>query len=138
MALLKYLKAQEIYIDTAKSELKKGAKQTHWIWFIFPQLKGLGKSFVSEYYGLHGLEETKEYYSNKSLRKNLLDCFKLVMKYEDTEQLQTVFGMLDAIKVRSCATLFYIATKRLIFKKFLDKFFDGFLDEKTVVLLEKR
>ena len=115
--------------------MKNKKKETHWIWFIFPQLKGLGKSFVSQYYALNSLEEAKEFFDDRFLRKNLLDCFRIVNKYEDSEELENCLGLLDATKVRSCATLFYLATKKSIFKKFLDKFFEGLLDRNTMVLL---
>ena len=138
MAIDRFIKAQKIYIKNAKTELKQCYKETHWIWFVFPQLKGLGKSLNSDYYGLDGIEEAKEYYNDKYLRKNLLSCFRIIYKYEDKEVLADCVGMLDAIKIRSCATLFYVATKRIIFKKFLDKFFDGFLDDKTMLLLSER
>ena len=80
MELNKYIKAQEYCIDTVKEELRDGLKQTHWMWFVFPQLKGLGKSIVSDYFGLKSLDEAKEFFENKYLRKNLVTCFKLVLK----------------------------------------------------------
>ena len=138
MELNKFKDVQKEYISTVKRELKQRYKEKHWIWFVFPQLKGLGKSLNSDYYGLDGIEEAKEYYNDKYLRKNLLSCFRIIYKYEDKEVLADCVGMLDAIKIRSCATLFYVATKRIIFKKFLDKFFDGFLDDKTMLLLSER
>lgn len=135
MELNKYIKAQEYCIDTVKEELRDGLKQTHWMWFVFPQLKGLGKSIVSDYFGLKSLDEAKEFFENKYLRKNLVTCFKLVLKLNDHRRLSYCFGVVDTMKIHSCATLFYLATRRIIFKKFLDKFFGGSLDDKTVLLL---
>ena len=138
MDLKRFEQVQKLCIKEVKAEIRSGYKETHWIWFIFPQLKGLGSSMVSNYYGLNNLEEAREYYDNKYLRKNLLSCFRLVLKLEDERDLSNCFGMLDSVKIRSCATLFYIATKKNIFKKFLDKFFEGLLDNKTMLLLQER
>ena len=138
MALKKFKKAQELYIETAKNELRTGKKVTHWIWFIFPQLKGLGKSFVSNYYGLNSVEETREYFNDKYLKRNLIDCFKIVFKYTDYELLLECLGELDTQKLHSCVTLFYVATRKKLFKKIIDKFFNGFLDKGTVLLLDAR
>lgn len=135
MELIKYIKAQEYCIKDAKYELRKKKKVSHWIWFVFPQLRGLGRSIVSDYYGLNSVYEAMEFYHEKYLRKNLNDCFKIVMKYENYDTLLKCLGEVDAKKVHSCASLFYIATDKPIFKKFIDKFFNGLLDERTVVLL---
>ncbi len=134
----RFIDAQHKFIKIAKKELRKGKKQSHWIWFVFPQLKGLGTSIISFYYGLEGSAETKQYFDNDYLRKNLIDCFKIILRYKNYEKVLLCFGSLDAKKIKSCATLFYIVTKEEIFKKALDKFFDGSLDEQTMVLLGMR
>ena len=138
MELNRFVIAQKEYIKIAKTELKQGKKETHWIWFVFPQLKDLGTSEYSSFYGLDSLQDAKKYYRNAYLRRNLNSCFHIIHKYADKEELADSVGMLDAIKIRSCATLFYLATKQMVFKRFLNKFFDGFLDDKTVLLLSER
>ena len=131
MELNRFLFAQKLYLKDAMNEIRNGQKKTHWIWFVFPQLKGLGTSWVSNYYGLDGIKEAKSYFDNAQLRKNLLECFKLVLKIEDIDKC---FGY-DAKKVHSCASIFYLATQKKIFKQVIDKFFGGRIDNNTVLLL---
>lgn len=132
----RFLKAQEHWIDTVKSELKSRRKVSHWVWFIFPQLRGLGESPMSDYYGLGGIEDAKEYYKYKLLRKNLKECLTIVYKYKGIKEVEGCLGKLDTMKLHSCASLFYLATKKKIFKHVIKKFFNGVLDEKTILLLE--
>lgn len=138
MNLSKFKLAQKDYYKQAKKEVRQGYKRSCWIWFIFPQLKGLGTSFFSDYYGLENIQDAKEYFGDKYLRHNLTEMFHIVLKMNNIEDLLYCFGQTDSQKVRSCATLFYLATKNSIFKRFLDKFFNGLLDEKTVLLLNMR
>lgn len=132
----RFLEVQEYWIDTVKRELKSKQKVSHWIWFIFPQLRGLGESPMSDYYGLDGIEDAKEYYKHKRLRKNLEGCLSIVCKYKGIEEIERCLGKLDTMKLHSCASLFYLATKKKIFKHVIKKFFNGVLDEKTILLLE--
>lgn len=138
MELRKFLDAQECWVDIVKSELKSKKKVSHWIWFIFPQLRGLGQSPVSNYYGLDGLQEAKEYYQNKCLRKNLNNCLSIVARYKNIGEIKDCLGELDTMKLHSCVSLFYLATSKNIFKHVIKKFFNGVLDEKTILLLERR
>lgn len=133
----RFLKVQERFIDTVKSELKSRKKDSHWIWFIFPQLRGLGKSPMSNYYGLDGIEDAKEYYKHKHLRKNLECCLSIVCEYKGIEEIEDCLGKLDTMKLHSCVSLFYLATKKNIFKYVINKFFNGILDEKTILLLKR-
>lgn len=136
MELNKYIKAQEYCIDRVKTELKNGKKETHWIWFIFPQLKGLGTSIVSDYYGLKNLCEAQEYYKNKYLKNNLIGCLNIIYNYKDIYMLKNCLGELDTKKLYSCVTLFKFASPRSkIFSNVIDKFFNGLLDKDTVILL---
>lgn len=107
------------------------------MWFVFPQLKGLGESPMSDYYGLDGIEDAEEYYKHKQLRKNLEGCLSIVCKYKDVWQVKNCLGELDTMKLHSCASLFYLATKKSIFKHVIKKFFNGVLDEKTILLLKE-
>lgn len=135
--LERYEKSYKKFFGQVKSELKDGKKQTHWMWFAFPQLKGLGRSMISDYYGLIDLEETKSFYNNRYLRNCINELFKIVLKLPNYDSLFECFGEIDTLKFHSCATIFYIATKKRIFWKALKKFFSGCLDAGTVILLDK-
>lgn len=138
MEINRFVEAQRSWIGVAQSELKSGKKTSHWIWFIFPQVVGLGKSLTSDYYGLGSLEEAREYYANKYLRRNLIKCLHIVYRYKNISTVKECLGELDTTKLHSCVTLFYIATNKKFFKQILDKFFNGLIDRQTVILLEKR
>lgn len=133
----RFLLAQKNYYPIAKRELEKGQKRLHWMWFIFPQLKGLGQSETSLYYGLKNKKEVEDYYKNFTLRRRMKNLLRILLKYEDGTKIEDVFGELDAIKLKSCLTLFYTVTWEEIFKKVLDKYYNGCLDMKTVILLNK-
>ena len=135
--LEKYKKMYKKFFEQIKSELKDGKKQTHWMWFAFPQLKGLGRSMISSYYGLEDLQHAIDFYNDDYLRNCINELFKLVLKLSNYDSLLDCFGEIDALKFHSCATMFYIATKKRIFWKALKKFFSGCLDAGTVILLDK-
>ena len=94
--------------ETALEEIKKGHKYSHWIWYIFPQLKGLGRSFMSEYYGIKDLKEAKEYLNHQILGQRLIEITECLSNLEINDPIE-VFGSIDAVKVKSCMTLFYQA-----------------------------
>lgn len=131
----RFLKAHEEYFQDALNEIKKGKKETHWMWFIFPQLKGLGKSSTAEYYGLASAEETMAFYNNEELRNNLITITTELLKLE-TNDPEAIFGCPDNLKLKSSMTLFYSVTKNSLFKAVLDKFFSGDLDSNTINLLK--
>lgn len=103
---------------------------------MLPQLKGLGESEISFYYGIEDLEEAKQYYKNDYLRQNMNELVDIMLKYKNVD-LINVFGIIDARKVESCMTLFYLATEEKKFKMMLDKFYGGCLDDGTMLLLKK-
>ena len=138
MEVNRFIEIQDGWMEIVESELKDGKKVSHWIWFVFPQLRGLGNSFNSEYYGLESLEDAREYYANKYLRKNLNKCLRIIYKYKDIRAIKDCLGELDTMKLHSCVTLFYLATNKKTFKRILDKFFNSLIDKETVILLEKR
>lgn len=130
----RFIKAQRDSYEIALAEIKAGRKRSHWIWYIFPQLKGLGSSGTSEYYGLAGREEAEEYFNNPILRERLLEISGELLKQDGTAN--DILGYPDDLKVKSCMTLFsQVAPEEEVFKKVLDKFYDGALDEKTLGLL---
>jgi len=131
----RFLKAQEDSYDTALDELRAGRKRSHWIWFIFPQIAGLGHSPTSQYYAIKSLEEAIAYLAHPILGGRLHECLKALQTLEQTDANQ-VFGELDAVKFRSSLTLFAEAHPAdPIVEVALDRWFDGRKDEKTLRLL---
>ena len=129
-----YLQAQSRCFDSAVCELINGKKETHWMWYIFPQLTGLGLSEDSFRYGLYNLEETKIYYNHPVLGQRLKNLCKILLN-STKDEAEDIFGFLDSLKLRSCMTIFYIATGDKLFKQVLNKYFQGKMDEKTITLL---
>ncbi len=134
----KYIKAQEECYDGALREIRNGKKLGHWIWYIFPQLKGLGFSNMSYYYGISGVEEAIEYLNNEYLRSNLLEITKALLDLETNNPME-VLGFPDNLKVNSCMTLFYYVDPSItLFKDVIDKFYDGKFDDNTINMLNAK
>ncbi|MDD7374658.1 MAG: DUF1810 family protein [Bacilli bacterium] len=132
--LLRYVKAQENTYYNALSEIKNGRKESHWMWYILPQIKGLGLSENSEYFGLDGLHEAWIYYNHPDLGKRLKELFHVIVDSKE-KNIKKLFGYPDHLKLKSCATLFYLTTHEKVFKDVLNKYFDGELDHSTMYLL---
>jgi len=133
--LLRFLEAQNQMYLKALSEIQKGSKESHWMWFIFPQLKGLGKSTVANYYGISGLKEATEYLQHPVLGKHLVDISYALLDIQG-KSAYNIFGTPDDIKLRSSMTLFSKAERADdVFQKVLEKYFDGEPDIKTLKLL---
>lgn len=131
----RFIKMQELYYEVALSEIKDGYKRTHWIWYIFPQLKGLGQSYNSEYYGFDGVDEVIEYMRNPYLRNNMIEICNELYKLDDS--IENIFGYPDYLKLNSCMTLFeYSIPEEKIFGKIIDKFYNGKRDRVTLEMLE--
>lgn len=132
----RFIKMQELYYEIALSEIKDGYKRTHWIWYIFPQLKGLGQSYNSEYYGFDGVDEVIEYMKNPYLRNNMIEICNELYKLDDS--IENIFGYPDYLKLNSCMTLFeYSIPEEKIFGKIIDKFYNCKRDRVTLEMLEK-
>ena len=130
----RFLKAQEHMYSTALQEIRNGRKRTHWIWFIFPQIIGLGKSITSNKYAIKDLEEAKEYLSNDVLRSRLIEISRALL--EQNGDIQSIMGSSDYLKVCSCMTLFMQADPDItVFSDVLNKFYNGIPDRKTLELL---
>lgn len=135
--LNRFLKAQERDYDTALSEIRSGRKRSHWIWYIFPQVKGLGFSSTSEFYGIDGLAEAKAYMENEALRRRLIEISEALLALESSDA-GDVMGYPDDLKLKSSMTLFEeAAPEEKIFLKVLDKFFGGKKDERTLEILKR-
>ena len=133
----RFLQAHGNFYETALSEIKNGRKRSHWIWFIFPQLKDLGHSRNAQYYGIENLDDAKEYLDNEILRNHLLAISQALLEL-DTNDAVKVMGEIDSKKLLSCITLFHLAEPTCeTFTKVIEKYFDGNLDTKTVELCKK-
>ncbi|MCQ2211551.1 MAG: DUF1810 domain-containing protein [Paludibacteraceae bacterium] len=119
----RFITAQLRDYKQAYKEIKNGKKITHWMWYIFPQLKGLGSSEYAEYYGLESIEEAKAYWDNDYLRNNLTKICECLLTLEG-KTAEDIFGYVDSLKLKSCMTLFLEATKEKIFYDVLDKYYN--------------
>jgi uncharacterized protein (DUF1810 family) len=133
--LRRFVDAQDRVYDTVLAELRNGAKRSHWIWFVFPQLRGLGHSATAMRYGISSLDEARAYLMHDVLGPRLRECARLVARI-DGRSADDIFGWPDNLKVRSSMTLFARATdNNAEFRAVLDKFYNGEDDAATVELL---
>jgi uncharacterized protein (DUF1810 family) len=133
--LERFIDAQGGVYDAVLAELRNGAKRSHWIWFVFPQLRDLGRSPTALHYGISSLDEARAYLAHDVLGPRLRQCARLVADI-DGRSIEDVFGWPDNLKVRSSMTLFAHATEdNGDFLAVLDKFYDGQEDAATVDLL---
>jgi uncharacterized protein (DUF1810 family) len=133
--LERFVTAQEAVVDSVLDELRAGHKVTHWMWFIFPQLRGLGKSMNADYFGISSLAEAQSYLNHPILGPRLVQCTRLTNEVQNRSAKQ-IFGDTDSIKFRSCMTLFSQADPtQALFIEAIDKYFAGHPDTKTVNML---
>ena len=134
--LSRFLNAQEAIYGKVLAELRSGQKQSHWMWYIFPQIEGLGESAVSKRYAITCLEEARQYLKHPVLGPRLLECADLVLVIED-RSVSEIFGYPDDLKLKSSMTLFScIPEADPVFKEVLEKYFRGSLDSRTIRQLE--
>lgn len=135
--LERFVAAQEGIYEGALRELRAGRKTGHWIWFIFPQLVGLGRSEMSRAYGIESLDEARAYLAHPVLGHRLRECVNAVLVTSGTTA-DAIFGSLDAMKVRSSMTLFHrAAPEEPLFAEVLERFYGGVSDEVTDALLKE-
>lgn len=133
--LQRFVDAQEPVYGEVLGELHSGRKRSHWIWFVFPQLRGLGRSPTAQRFGISSLDEARAYLEHDVLGPRLRECARLVAQIEG-RSADEIFGWPDNLKVRSSMTLFAHATDdNAEFRAVLDKFYDGEDDPATVELL---
>ncbi len=134
--LNRFLTAQEdVYYD-ALAEIMQGHKRSHWMWFIFPQYKGLGLSETSRHYAINSLEEARAYLAHPVLGKRLKEITEALLKHGD-KNASEIFGYPDDLKLHSSLTLFEAASEgETVFGKALETFFKGKRDQKTLALLK--
>ncbi|WP_223428139.1 DUF1810 domain-containing protein [Tateyamaria pelophila] len=130
--LERFILAQERDYDTALAELKAGRKKSHWIWYVFPQLKSLGYSERAKFFGISDIEEAREYMNNRTLGPRYLKCIATVMNHQDQRIEDIMGGDVDAKKLKSSLTLMLAAGGGPDVKKALDAFFDGKVCDATM------
>jgi len=130
--LERFVRAQDQLMGQVRLELRAGRKRSHWMWFVFPQLSGLGRSSVAQHYGIAGLGEAHAYLQHPLLGPRLIECSELVCK-ESARSLNQIFGTPDDLKFHSCMTLFSLLPDAApVFRSALDQYFAGVLDRLTM------
>ena len=131
----RFLDGQRFGYGAALAEMKRGKKLNHWIWYVFPQVKGLGHSPNAQYYGIRDLEEAKDYLMHPVLGQRLREITAEVLKHSGIG-IETIMGsQIDVVKFRSSMTLFDLVSPNDIFKQAIDTFFDGKADGRTLQIL---
>jgi uncharacterized protein (DUF1810 family) len=131
--LTRFVAAQEEVYATALNEIRRGAKRSHWMWFIFPQIAGLGRSPTAQHYAIASIDEARAYLADPVLGPRLRECVAALQDLPPTSA-EAVFGPIDAIKLRSSLTLFAEASGELMFDAAIQRWF-GSRDEATLALL---
>lgn len=131
----RFVRAQATDYDRALSELRDGKKRSHWMWYVFPQIEGLGHSPMSIRYSIKSAAEARAYLDHPVLGPRLRECAAVVRDIAGRSALE-IFGSPDDMKLRSCATLFAIVSDNGIFEQLLKKYFNGQNDKETVRRLE--
>lgn len=133
--LKRFTEAQQRDYAQALREIQNGRKESHWIWYIFPQLKGLGRSYTSDFYGIVDLDEAKAFLQDPYLGKHLQKISEALLNLDNDNATQ-IMGRPDDMKLKSSMTLFALAKPECeVFQKVLDKFFHGERDQRTVEIL---
>ena len=132
--LSRFHKAQKGSYETALAEIRAGRKRSHWIWYIFPQIQGLGYSSTAQYYAIEDLEEAKAYLADPVLRERLLEISNALLALDSCDP-SDVMGYPDDLKLRSSMTLFSLADPECtVFRDVLEKYYDGREDPRTIAL----
>ena len=134
----RFVEAQEKMYPIALKELKAGKKRSHWMWYIFPQFRGLGMSSMAHTYGISGLDEAKAYLEHPVLSERIYELCGVLLEHKDKSTYE-IFGSIDEMKLKSSMTLFALISKDgSIFHQVLDFFFDGKMDNVTLQLINNR
>jgi uncharacterized protein (DUF1810 family) len=132
--LQRFVDAQDSVIASVRDELRAGRKRSHWMWFVFPQLKGLGASSMAQVYGIASLEEARAYLAHPVLGPRLRECCALMLAVPG-RSAHEILGSPDDLKFRSCVTLFSLAAPdEPVFRQALERFHDGKPDPRTLAL----
>lgn len=132
----RFIKAQEGgEYDRALNEIHQGCKTGHWIWYVFPQMRGLGHSYMSDYYGISSIDEAKEYASHPLLGLRLREITEALLELPKEMTAREILGGIDAMKVKSSMTLFHLATGEQLFMDVLNRFYNGATCKPTTRML---
>jgi uncharacterized protein (DUF1810 family) len=135
--LQRFVSAQERDYQAARKELQHGRKQTHWMWYIFPQIDGLGSSPISKHYAIKSEAEARQYLEHPILGARLLECITIILGIEG-RSAREIFGSPDDLKLKSSMTLFaFVKSQEPLFARVLDKYFQGKRDQRTIDLLDQ-
>jgi Uncharacterized conserved protein len=136
--LSRFIEAQQGVYEQALDELRKGKKRSHWMWFVFPQLAGIGRSALAERYAISNIDEARSYLADPLLRSRLDECVHAMLLWEERRSAVSILGEIDAMKFRSSMTLFEVAAKEggsALFSHALEAFHEGQRDNLTLSLL---
>ena len=136
-SLHRFIEAQNTHGAYARAldELRAGAKASHWMWFIFPQIAGLGHSPTAQFYAIGNMDEARRYLAHPVLGPRLAECAKALLGWAGRAGAEQILGPTDAMKLRSSMTLFHAAGGDRMFGEVLNHFFDGQKDERTLAIL---
>lgn len=132
----RFIVAQASKYEDVLKELRSARKRTHWMWFVFPQLRGLGESANSDYYGIKSLSDARDYLRHPLLGERLRECVGILEALRGNSATE-IFGSQDAVKLRSSLTLFQLAGGGRRFGKCLNRYFDGKPDRRTLEMLRR-
>lgn len=130
----RFIEAQNVSYNIALNEIKNGKKRSHWMWYIFPQIKGLGQSYTSMYYGINDIKEATDYLEDEILGTRLREISNELLNLKENNP-RFIFGEMDSLKLKSSMTLFDYISNDDIFDKVLNKYFNGNRDELTLNII---
>ena len=134
--LQRFVEAQAKTVEVALAELRAGRKHSHWIWFIFPQLTGMGRSPTTQFYGIRSLREARAFLAHPILGNRYRQCVEAILGWSGRKDAAEILGDVDAMKLRSSLTLFENASGDPLFRQALEAFYDG-PDLATVLILKR-
>lgn len=134
MNLERFKSAQEFSYQDALEEIKRGHKESHWMWFMFPQIIGLGESDTSDYYAIKSIEEAESYLNDEYLSHNLKEITNALLSLDNNDAI-SIFGSIDSLKLKSSMTLFDYVSDDEIFSEVLEKFYNGEKCTRTLEIL---
>jgi uncharacterized protein (DUF1810 family) len=135
--LERFIDAQEPVYPQVLAELRRGEKRSHWMWFIFPQYAGLGRSETAQYYAIQSLDEARAYLAHPLLGTRLRECVAILLELQE-RTAEEIFGYPDVLKLHSSLTLFELASDDDLFIRVLDKYYGGERDPATLRLLDRQ
>lgn len=134
--LNRFVEAQSNIYGQVVEELGQGRKTSHWMWYIFPQIKGLGHSATAMYYSISSLDEATQYLNHPVLGNRLIECCRILLGLEN-KTAEDIFGSVDAMKLKSSMTLFSLVSNNLVFNRVLNKYYKGIKDSATLKIVSQ-